>query len=167
MKRALVVCVLLAVLCQLFGCVGGAPQRSYISGVICCELSWEMDKKTYRAELEREESFIRICFSEPSSLCGLEVVRDAERVRATLYGVEINADGIEGLLEIGKLFEYDTRVVSSALDGAKETLTLERASGERFLLYVEEGVPTLFECELYGETKEVRLIRVEGDMLGR
>ena len=165
MKRALMLCAVLILICLLTGCLSGGGRTVYISGDIECEMSWVIDKTTYRAVIVRRENFTQICFAEPRSLAGIVLTRDGESMSATLDGLEIN-DGIERLFEIEKFFEYDTEVISSNFDGGVECLELSRYNGERFSLFLEGGVPTRIEGELYGERCEIKLIRIAGDMAG-
>ena len=165
MKRALMLCAVLILICLLPGCLGGGGRTVYISGDIECEMSWVIDKTTYRAVIVRRENFTQICFAEPRSLAGIVLTRDGESMSATLDGLEIN-DGIERLFEIEKFFEYDTEVISSSFDGGVERLELSRYNGESFSLFLEGGVPTRIEGELYGERCEMQLIRIAGNMAG-
>lgn len=166
MKKLAVICALVLCAGLLFGCVNSAQKAVYISGDIECEVSFTLDKSTYRALVERRDGYTRICFLEPSSLSGIELTRNAEGMSATLDGMEIN-DGIERLFEIERFFEYDTVVLSSELDGDVERLALERASGEKFYLYLVDGTPVRIEGELCGERREIVLIRIDGEMLRR
>lgn len=165
MKRVWMLCVAIIIVCLLSGCVGRGQNTVYISGEIECEVSWVIENTAYRAFIERKEDFTRIWFAEPRSLGGIELVRDGEDMSATLDDMKIT-DGIEGLFEIEKFFEYDTVILSSDFDGGVEYLELERADGEKFGLVIEDGIPVRIEGELYGKPCEIKLISIEGDMLG-
>ena len=112
-------------LCLLSGCVGGEKNTVYISGDIECEVSFVLDKTSYRATVERRENSVRITYIEPRALAGLTLLHEGENMSAELDGIEIN-DGIDGLFEIEKFFEYDTQVVSSDLEGNIEKTVKQR-----------------------------------------
>lgn len=165
MKRALMLCAALILICLLSGCAKSGENTVYISGKIECEVSWAVGKSVYRAAIVRRDDFTRICFAEPSSLEGVELIRDGENMSATLDGMVIN-DGIERLFEIEKFFEYDTVVLSSEFDDGVERLELERATGEKFSLFIEDGIPEEIEGELCGERCRIKLISINGAMAG-
>ena len=166
MKRALVILCVCLLLCGLSGCDGRGREYVYLSGEVLCEVSFSLDKTTYRAEIERSDALCRIYFHEPPALSTLTLTSDGESFSAELSGIAVSGEAYAGLFEIAHFFEYSTRVLASELDRGAERLTLERATGERFLLLLEEGVPSRIEGELYGERREIRLLRVEGEMLG-
>lgn len=149
---------------MLSGCVGGEKNTVYISGDIECEVSFVLDKTSYRATVERRENSVRITYIEPRALAGLTLLHEGENMSAELDGIEIN-DGIDGLFEIEKFFEYDTQVVSSDLEGNIEQIKLERTTGEGFYVQMVDGEPIAIVGELCGERREIRLIRAVGDML--
>lgn len=165
MKRVLMLCAAIIIVCLISGCVEVGQNTVYISGEMACEVSFAIDNTAYRAFIERRDDFTRICFAEPRSLENVELIRDGENMSATLDGIETNV-GIDGAFEIEKFFEYDTVVLSSNFESGIERLELERAAGEKFELVVDEGVPVRIEGVLYGKPCEIKLISIEGDMLG-
>ena len=164
-RRALILCAALIILCVFSGCVNTSKKTVYISGDIECEASWAIDGTTYRAVILRSDDLTQISFEEPRALLGVVLTHDGENMSATLDGMEIN-DGIERLFEIEKFFEYDTAVLSSDFDGGVERLELKRSDGEMFTLILEGGLPTRIEGSLYGERREIKLIRIVGEMAG-
>ena len=166
MKRAFIIfCACLLVL-GLSGCESRGREYVYLSGEVLCEVSFSLERVTYRAEIERLDSGCRIYFHEPPSLSALTLTSDGESFRAELSGIEVSGEAYAGLFEVARFFEYGTRVLASELYGGAERLTLERSTGERFSLFVTDGMPSRIEGELYGERREIRLLRVEGEMLG-
>ena len=165
MKRAFVMLCALVLLCGLLGCSVRGREYVYISGDILCEVSFEVDNTTYRAEIERSVQGCRIYFHEPLSLKDLELTSDAEGIRAKLCGIEVSGEAYVGLFEVAHFFEFDTRVISSSLDGGTECITLERAVGERFSAFLCDGEISMIDGVLYGERREIKLLRVEGEML--
>ncbi len=166
MKKTLMLLALLLAICNISGCAMARGECVYLSGDIECEVSWELGGRGYRATVERRDGYTRIRFSEPPSLCGVTLIRDGENRSASLDGIEIEGYAAERLFEIERFFEYDTKILSSTLDGEVELLTLRPPVGEDFLLCREDGIPSFIEGELFGERRRITLISVRGDMLG-
>ena len=165
MKRGLMICALILSACLLSGCVGGEKNVAYITGDIECEVSFAVDDTTYRALVERRGDNTRIIFLEPRSMEKITLVREGDERSASLDGIEISV-GIDGLFEIEKFFEYDTRVLLSDFEDGVEQIELERSTGEKFCVQIDGGEPAWIVGELYGERRRIKLIRVVGDMLG-
>ena len=165
MKRAFLMLCAFILIFGLIGCSDGVREYVYLSGDVMCEVSFVLDKTTYRAEIERCAESCRIYFHEPPSVDGLELTSDGESFHATLCGIDVSGEAYAGLFAIAGFFEYDTRVISSALDGRAERITLERATGERFSLILLDGDVAMIDGELYGKRCEIRILRVEGEML--
>ena len=165
MKRAFMMLCVFVLIFGFLGCSGSGREYVYLSGEVLCEVSFVLDKTTYRAEIERSAEGSRIYFHEPSSLDTLELTSDGEGFHAELLGIEVSGEAYAGLFEIARFFEYDTRVISSSLDGSDERITLERAAGERFSLVLSNGEVSFIDGELYGAQRRIKVLRVEGEML--
>ena len=159
MKRWLMLCALILSACLLSGCVGGEKNAAYITGDIECEVSFAVDDTTYRALVERRGDNTRIIFLEPHSMENIILVRKGDERSASL-------DGIETKVGIERLFEYDPRVLLSDFEDGVEQIELERSTGEKFCVCIDGGEPAWIVGELYGERRQIKLIRVVGDMLG-
>ena len=150
----------------ILGCIERDGNFTYISGKIECELSWRIDEKAFRARIYREDSEnTRVVFYEPSSLFGIEILRKGEQVSVCYEGMSAENKCALESLEIEKFFEYDTKIISSELVEDCNKLTLERACGEQFFLYLKGGECVRIDGELFGKRREINLICFDGDIL--